>query len=244
VPQILADLPDNRPLLLFTEQRVWEDVRQKYPFLLEKAAPVYEGSRIRLLALSPDSIRAVARAHSLALQAEVATAGIYPAGRFKSDRPPGFFYLQTFDSLQHTPHVFQGKGAFSGNMHDTTWLWNAPLAKGNYTLSFWVDVRQDMGMVQALRVMENSLSDGREIQLEDVQARFHLKEIVGDWALFEIPLTVREDQSRMRLYLLQKGIDTTFYLDEVLLKADGFNLYHARPGWVVRNNFWCKTDLE
>jgi hypothetical protein len=48
----------------------------------------------------------------------------------------------------------------------------------------------------------------------------------------------------MRLYLLQKGIDTTFYLDEVLLKADGFNLYHARPGWVVRNNFWCKTDLE
>jgi len=243
VPQILADLPDNRPLLLFTEQRLWDEMLLKYPVLLGKATPVYTGSKIRLLALSPDSIRAAAKNFSRAMQAE-ATRGIYPAGRYRSDTTPGFFYVQTFDSLNNAEHIFQGKGAFSGNMHDTTWLWNAPLPKGKYTLGFWIDVKQDMGMVHALRMMENNLSDGREIQLVDIQARFHLKEIVGDWAMFEIPITVQEDQSRTRLYLLQKGINTTFYLDEVLLKADGFNLYHSRPGWVVRNNFWCKTDLE
>ncbi|MCA0238837.1 MAG: hypothetical protein LCH81_20860 [Bacteroidetes bacterium] len=244
VPQILADLPDNRPLLLFTEQRLWDTVQRQYPYLLDKAVPVYTGTKIRLLAVSPDSIQAAAAERIRAMQTEAANEGIYPAGRYKSDRPPGFFHLQTFDSLTTTEHIFQGKGAFSGNMHDTTWLWNAPLPKGNYHLGFWIDVKQDMGMVHALHLVENAVSDGHEIQAQDVQARFHLKEIVGDWALFDIPVSVKEDNSSMRVYLLQKGINTTFYLDEVLLRADGFNLYHTRPGWVAKNNFWYKTDLE
>lgn len=244
VPQILADLPDNRPLLLFTEQRLWDTVQRQYPYLLDKAVPVYTGTKIRLLAVSPDSIQAAAAERIRAMQSEAASAGIYPAGRYKSDRPPGFFHLQTFDSLTTAEHIFQGKGAFSGNMHDTTWLWNATLPKGNYHLGFWVNVKQDMGMVQALYLLENAVSDGHEIQVQEVQARFHLKEIVGDWALFDVPLSVKEDNSRMRMYLLQKKINTIFYLDEVLLRADGFNLYHTRPGWVAKNNFWYKTDLE
>lgn len=243
VPQILADLPDDRPIALFTEQRLWDDVRLRYPFLIEKATPVYTGSKIRILSISSDSIRAAAIEHGRALQREAAQRSVYPAGRFRSDTPAGFFYSQTFDSLNTTEKVFQGGGAFTGNMHDTTWLWNGPLAKGDYTLGFWINVKKDMGMVHALKIIENSLADGRGIHLEDVQARFHLKEIVGEWAMFEIPFSVREDQSATRMYLLQKGINTDFFLDEVLIKAEGFNLYRTSPGWVARNNFWCKTGL-
>ena len=241
IPEILNDLPDDRPIAIFTEQRLWKDVQEKFPFLLEKATPVYEGPKIRILSLPVDSIREMAIEHARALQREAAERSVFPAGRFKSDVQPGFFYSQTFDSLTSTSKIFQGTGAFTGNMHDTTWLCNRPLAKGNYTLGFWVNVKQDMGMVTALKIIEKSLSDGHEIHLDDVQARFHLKEIVGEWAMFEIPFSVREEQSATRIYLLQKGIDTDFYLDEVLIKSEGFNLYRTEPGWVARNNFWSKT---
>ena len=240
VPQILADLPDNRPIAIFTEQRLWDEVQQRYPFLIGKATPVYAGSIIRVLSILPDSIRAAAAEHARALQREAAQRSIYPAGRYRSDAEPGFLSLQTFDSLVNTPRIFQGRGAFTGNMHDTTWLWNGPLPKGSYTLSFWINVKQDMGLVHALKILENTLADGREVRQEDVQVRFHLKEIVGEWGMFEIPVAVSEDLTSTRMYLLQKGINTPFFLDEVLLKSEGFNLYRTLPGWVVRNNFWCK----
>jgi len=245
IPQILDDLPDNRPLAIFTEQRLWDEVQQHYPFLIGKATPVYTGSIIRVLSILPDSIRAAAAEHARALQLEAAQRSIYPAGRYRSDAEPGFLFVQSFDSLANTPKIFQGGGAFTGNMHDTTWLWNGPLPKGNYTLSFWINIKQDMGLVHALKILENAQADGREVRQEDVQVRFHLKEIVGEWGMFEIPVAVSEDRTSTRMYLLQKGINTPFFLDEVLLKSEGFNLYRTLPGWVVRNNFWCKiADFE
>lgn len=243
VPALLDELPDNRPIALVVNASKWDEVQQKYPHLVQPAKMVYENQEVKIMALAPDSVRGWFERHPLEVSAEMNRAALYPAGKnWKSDRQDGWFMHQSFDSLSATEHIFQGKGAFEGTMSDTTWLYNAPLPKGSYSVSMWIYVKRDMGMTHEMKIYEKSRADGHEISYRHEGVRFYLKSVVDGWGLFEIGFDVRDDNSDLRIFMQKKGIHEQYFLDEVLIKPLNFNLYRQTPGWLSRNNYWFKTN--
>jgi hypothetical protein len=235
MPGIADELPDGRPLLLLVEQHQWDSVRLRYPQLLQKAIPVYNGPRVRLLALAPDSLRAAARAALQLVETERGGRVLLPTKGWESSVQDPWFYAQNFDSLTAQSLVFQGNGAYAAPLRDTLWLWDAPLPSGRYTLSFWVQLRSGAGLSATLwqgdaATRPQDLAKG-------------LRSIVGDWGLvafdFEVPTA-----GQQRIFLHDPGKRTVLHLDELLLKQSGFDLYKTRPGWVVRNNYWYKTSTQ
>ncbi len=238
IPEILNDLPNNQPIALMIEPNRWDDVQRRYRHLLAHATPVYDGPGLKIFSLALDSLRLAIRESVQKVAQEAAVKATISNGNWLSERPSGWMMSQTFDSLTTTKHIFQGKGAYTARMSDTTWIWNKKIPKGQYTLSMWVYVKADMGMTEEIKLVENDLGDGHEIHFQYEGLRFHLSEIVNGWALFELPFEVYSETSRMNIFLQKKGVQVPFYLDEVLIKRLDTTLYRRSTGWVSRDNFW------
>jgi hypothetical protein len=240
-PELLEELPDNRPFALLIHPPRWEELQKNSPHLTSQATLVFDHPELKIMSLVPDSVRTYSRRQASAIATEIDNNSSFSAGKgWVSSSNPGWFASQTFDSLTTTKHIFQGKGAYLGEMGDTTWLWKTRIPKGHYNLSLWTYAKQDMGMTHEVKIIQNSRADGHEINFRHEGLRFYLKTIVDDWALYEIEFTVHDDDSNVRIFLQKRGVQAPFYLDEVLIKPLNSTLYRRAPGWAVRNNFWYK----
>ncbi|MCY7327986.1 MAG: YfhO family protein, partial [Saprospiraceae bacterium] len=225
IPAILADLPNNRPIALMIEPGRWEDVQQRYRHLIAHATPVYDGPDLRILSLSPDSIRLAVREATQAIEQEMARKSAIASGPWRSERPPGWLLMQSYDSLTTSPHIFQGKGAYSGMMSDTTWLWKGRIPKDPYYLSMWVYVKDDMGIMHEVKIIENDRDDGHGIHFQHEGLRFYLRQIVNGWALFDLRFEIYSNNSTTSIFMQKKGMEVPFCVDEVLIKRDDVTLY-------------------
>jgi len=241
-PAILGDLPDNRPIALMIEPAKWEDVKKRYEHLLIKATMVYDGPEIKIMSLVPDRIRVHAQEMSAAVNREANQADMRPIGDgWKSANfNGGFFAHQNYDSLTTATHIFQGKGAGFGNLGDTCWLWNKPLPKGEYNLSLWINVKEDMGMTHELKFVQNNLADGHEIHFRHEGLRFYISTIVDGWALFDLHFSIYEDNSKTGIYLHKNNVNAPFWFDEVMIKPTNSTIYRQTPSWVIRDNQWFR----
>jgi hypothetical protein len=240
LPTMLNELSDERPLALLVHGPKWEEVRRNYRHLVEKAKMVYEHPDMKILSLRPDSIRTYVREHLDEIRADMAAQTLYPVADWSSTRNTKDFYYQSYDSLHKTHRIFQGNGAFQGNMKDTTWIWNNYLPKGFHYINCWIYVNQDLGMNHDMKIIENRRDNGMEIHFKHEGLRFHLKTIVNGWGLFEFPFEVYHTDSNVRIFLQKPNADQEFFLDEVLIKPADISLYRREPGWLVRNNFWYR----
>lgn len=241
-PAMLAALPDDRPLALFVWAEKWDEVQNRYGHLLEKAAPVYTGEKIRILSLEPESLPAIAREHAeaAARQMEAARLAEIPRTAWRATQPGAPFFHNSCDSLADAKFVFQGKGAFSGRMHDTTWLFRGNWPQGEQTLSFWVRAVADMGMNHALTILETSPDDGHEIRRTEVGTTRHIQSIVGEWALVEVPFEVQAEGSRLAIYLHRTDAKNRFWLDEIMLRPRALEVFRRENGWLGRDNHYFK----
>lgn len=241
IPEFLDDLPDNRPIALMINPSKWDEVQKKYPHLVEPATLVLDHPDMKIMSLIPDSVRAWSKKQSIAISSEADNAAVVAAGEtWKCDREPGWFLYHSYDSLTSAGHIFQGKGAFQGNMGDSVWVWNKPLPQGEYNISLWIYVKQDMGMTHEMKIYEYSPTDGREIMYRHEGLRFYLKSIVDGWALFDMEFSVPENNANVRIFLQKRGIYEPFFMDEMLIRKRDVNFYRRSPGWVSRNNYWYK----
>lgn len=241
-PAMLSELPDNRPLAILMHPSKWDEARWRYPFLIAKAKPVYEHPEMKVLSLAPDSLRAYVAEHNLSVERDRTGLPLLRQGDWQVSRPANALIYSSFDSLHTTGRIFQGKGAYTADMGDTTWLWRDPLPQGKYWLSFWMYVDQDIGMNHELKIFENSLADGHEVHFMHEGMRFYLKSIIDGWGLFEIPFEVRDPNSRLNAFLYKPLVHQTFYMDELLIRPQDNDVYRRVPNWVVRNNYWYKLD--
>jgi hypothetical protein len=242
VPALLGDLPDNRPIALMIAPEKWEEVKIKYKHLINKAIPVYDQPEMKIMSLVPDSVRVYAREASATVVAEMNRLNLSNVqGDWKSANiGSGWFVHQDYDQNTDVKHIFQGRGAGTGIMGDTTWLWNKPMPKGNYNLSLWIKVTEDMGMTHEVKIVQNSLNDGREINFRHEGLRFYIQTIVDGWALFDLAFTVYEDNSKTNIFLHKKKVNTSFWFDEVMIKPNNSTIYKKTPAWVVRDNHWFR----
>ena len=242
LPGIVADLPNNLPIALLIEPGRWDDVQRRYRHLVAHATPVYDGPELRILSLALDSLRLAVRETAREVTREMAVKNAVTTGAWQSERAPGWLWSQTFDSLTTSPQIFQGKGAYTGLMSDTTWLWKNHIPKGQYYLSMWIYVQADMGMTHEVKLIENARSDGHEIHFQHEGLRFYLREIVDGWALFDLPFEVNDENANLSIFLQKKGVELPFSVDEVLIKRANATVYRRSPGWISRDNFWYQTS--
>ena len=240
IPRILDELPDNRPLALMVYPSRWEEVQRRYKHLLRKATPVYDHPEMKVLSLSLDSIRSYVRWHTDSVHQAMSAAALYPAGAWRSTQPNTPLFQQSYDLLTTAPHVFQGKGAFTGYMDDTVRICRQHLPKGQYTLSLWIYAKQDMGMTHEVRIVENERSNGQEVHFGHEGLRFYLQSIVNDWALFEVPFEVYGNDSQMTVWTYKHTVHEPFGLDEVLIKPRDATVYRIAKDWFSYNNFWYR----
>ena len=247
-PALLSELPDNRPIALMIEPSKWDEVQKNYQHLLSKATPVYNGPELRIMALIPDSVRAWSEQQARDISAAMDRFAVYDAkGGFRSEKQPKWYASLNFDSLTSSQHLFQGKGSGEGNLGDTTWIWSKHIPKGQYQFSIWIKVDEDMGMTQGIRFVERNLKEedpNHYFILKGSDLRANLKTIVKGWALFDVPFEVREESSKMEIFLYVKGVNLPFWYDEAQIRTREFSLYRREPGWVVLNNYWYKLPKE
>ncbi|MBK8555526.1 MAG: hypothetical protein IPL65_07035 [Lewinellaceae bacterium] len=156
-----------------------------------------------------------------------------------SHRTAETFTSTAYDSLPAS-RIFQGKGAFQGNMADTCWVFRQHLPAGYYYISCWMYANQDLGMCQEMKIVENRRTDGTEIHFQHEGVRFYLRSIVNGWGLYDIPFQVYDGDAQVSIFLQKPNADQVFYLDELLIKPADFPMYARRPGWIIRNNFWYR----
>ncbi len=244
-PELLTELPDNRPIALMIEPSLWEEVQKNYPHLISKASLVYDGPELKIMKLVPDSVRAWSQQQARSVLAEMERVAKYDAGGgWSSEKQPKWYAHLNFDSITSSQHIFRGNGAGEGNLGDTTWIWKKPIPKGQYNFSIWIKVDEDMGMTQEVNFLEKNLTDSHQVYFRKEDLRSWVKTIVNGWALFELLIEVQQDQSSLDIFLFKKNTNAVFWYDEVLIKEKNFNLYRPAPGWVNRNNYWYKLPVN
>jgi hypothetical protein len=241
-PALLGDLPNNRPIALMIEPAKWAEVQQHYGHLISKATMVYDGPDMKIMSLVPDNVRLYALEFRDAVAREMNQPNLVPLhdGWLGTNPDKGWFVHQNFDSCTSSKYVFQGKGAGFGSQGDSSWIWNNPIPKGEYTLSLWIKVTEDMGMTQELKIAQNSLADGHQIHFRHEGLRFYISTIVDGWALFDLHFSVYEDNSKTQIFLHKKGANAPFWFDEVMIKPANTTVYRQTPGWIVRDNQWYR----
>jgi hypothetical protein len=243
IPAILDDMPDDRPLALLINPKSWDDIRRRYPHIIRGARMVYEHNDLHVYHLELDSLRASVRAHCQSVEADMNSRTLHQiAGtRWRSTQPTHDFIHLTFDSLSMAPHQFRGTGALSGSQGDSTIVWRGVLPKGTYTFSAWMRVNQDLGMCHELKIAENKRSDNAQIHLKHEGLQHYLRMIVGDWGLVELGFEVYEGE-QITIFFHKRGADVPFVADEVLIKPINTEVFRREPGWVIRNNFYYRSD--
>ena len=240
-PAIFGDLSDFRPIALMIEPAKWDEVQKKYAHLVSKASTVYESPELRIMSLMPDSVRVYARERMKKVESEASNPDLQKLenGWMARNLNGRWFKHLDFDNQKQETHNFSGSSAM-GISADTTWLVKEAIPKGVYQLSLWINVAQDMGMTQELKIVQNNTADGHQIYFRHEGMRFYIETIVGDWALFNVEFTVYEDNSITGAYLHKKGVFTPFWYDEVLVKPNDADLYRQAPGFIVKNNHWFR----
>jgi hypothetical protein len=220
----------------------WAEVQQHYGHLISKATTVYDGPDMKIMSLVPDSVRQYTLEFRDAVVREMNQPNLVALtdGWLGTNPDKGWFTHQSFDSRTDSKHIFQGKGAGFGNLGDSSWIWNNPIPKGEYTLSLWIKATEDMGMTQELKIAQNSLADGHQIHFRHEGLRFYLSTIVDGWALFDLHFSVYEDNSKTQIFLHKKNANAPFWFDEVMIKPANTTVYRQTPGWIVRDNQWYR----
>ncbi|MCC7245928.1 MAG: hypothetical protein IT269_09630 [Saprospiraceae bacterium] len=234
IPRILDDLPDNRPIAVMILPDHWDAVRLKYPHLTDKATPVFENTRMKILSLAPDSIRAWLRQHVNGIKNEINTGQLTTQQGWLTDQPSQSFVYQSFDSIPIAARVFRGTGAFTGSMCDTTWLFNGKLKGKSNVVSFWIYVNEDLAPWQEIHIEGN----GQKI---DKPMREILVSILDGWALVEVPFEAQPDET-VRIYLRHSSIKRSFTMDELLIRPASQNLWRRDDKTIGKNNRWYSAN--
>ena len=243
-PAIFADFPDDRPLLMAYDTEGVEKLSGKYSHLTVGARLLYEDPPLRLYEL-PLSAFAEQRARRQArIREEVNDTTLFWSGEFGRRDSLAAFYYQSFDSLQ-AARAYQGAGALEGRARHDNLLLDRSLpgqeAGQTYVISFWTYGAQDLIGRSDLTLEEYDPVDGRVLQR--MSSQLFWKVTLFDpngWVLVEWPVKVAEADTRLRLHFRNgdAGRDDRLWVDELLIRPQGLDLYRRTDAYLWKNNRW------
>ncbi len=158
-----------------------------------------------------------------------------------SDTSNVFFIYDSFDELKEVNSMF-GKGALAGKKSNYNIIKSdiPPLEIGEYTCSFWYNIRIDRP--DQLAIVEQKFTDGSAKWVTEVDIR-QTNFIVNDWAFVELKFKVTEKVSETKIILSGNNSQKWFVVDELLIrKSHGAPLFKKgkleNGEYLIYNNFW------
>lgn len=110
----------------------------------------------------------------------------------------------------------------------------------NYLISYWVKIDQDrMGRFQSI-VEEVNKENNEAFASNSFDLWEIAKCVEGNWVLVEQPFQLSFAKSEIRVRINSRDLNTTWSIDELLIRPEGVNVYQEKNGFVIENNRWYK----
>ncbi|HKK75447.1 MAG TPA: hypothetical protein VJ953_10265 [Saprospiraceae bacterium] len=230
VPTLLADLPDDRPLLMMLDQLEYEKEKERYAHLLDGAALIYsEGDRLRLYRqpLRAFAERLDQKTRRLNRIIRQDTTLIWQENLATQDRTADYYYEPFADS--QAAEIYFGGGAYQGTASELNTFAIPNLgqeAEGDYALSMWVYIADDRRSRAYVQLDEYD-AEGNHLRQhrQDMHRLIDLFDSNG-WAMLELPFKPASAESTFTLTIQNQRLrGQRILLDELLVRPAGLDIY-------------------
>lgn len=149
-----------------------------------------------------------------------------------------FFYYKSYDD--ETAVAYSGKGAHQLKEFDWNTLFEQKLAKSKkdevYLVSFWLkDFQRDAYPRFNIEISQAD-SNGQTLDYFYSDIHRYIRATDQDWALFEIPLTVKQDDVAVKVSIQNKVLRHANYtMDELLIHRNNCDAYQREEGLLIKN---------
>ena len=243
IPQILADYPNEQPLLM-----VWENqadpnpLLSQYGHLLEGSTPIgkYKEDillyKVPLLAFKD---RITARKKALLEEFERNTDVFYQHGTCLTTDSVLRFVYEGFDTI-NASRTYLSPGGGQGKMRAHNLLFKGAIPNQvmeTYRLGFWVYIAHDMTTRADLIVKEYD-ENGAILQTWQGGLHRHIWTIDNNgWALFEMDFTPKSISSQLEIFIQDEELgNRDIWYDELLIRLPQSDIYQSREGMLWKNN--------
>lgn len=239
-PAILADLPNEKDILIFGEKGNIRDVPENYEHLWKDLAHFYEDGQLILYRLPIQTIRErVAAAHEKVIKESRDSTLIAHGDWWSTDSIKNF----TYRSFDETPasHTYSGDGAYEKSGYPNSLLFKAPLENGvsgaAYDVSFWLRILPDLRGLLDVFIEEENPETGERVAGVHVNAGNCIKHIDGEWALIQQTYTLNKADSQLKISIGHYKLKhEKIQLDELVIRPVETYLYRKKAGRVWKGN--------
>ena len=177
-------------------------------------------------------------------------SGFNPEQLFKKDElllsdTSSFFFYQNYED--ETNSAFLGKGAHTLRVFDWNNLLNQKLLKAKkgetYLASFWLKDFQKDAYPRFNIEMDQIGENGQIVDYFYSDIHRYIRAIDQNWALFEIPITVKEDNVLLKIAIRNNVLRKANYvMDEFLIRKSDCNLFQQSDGLLIKNTRKFKNN--
>lgn len=240
LPAILADFPNEKPLLM-----AWDSIRhhqfgQDFLHLLDGALLLYEKKEFRLYELPLESFRERLDTRIATIRTRMEKDSLYERDGWQLSDSSAAFVFQSFDH-QKSANAYLGGGGFQGKMSDWNILFEGPLPAGEQkelVVSAWMFIDADLNARTDMEIQVFDPQSGTIKQSWHQQVRERVKVFDSNgWALIEWPINLEQTGLQIRWIFQNTTLgQQPIYLDELLIRPIGVDLYKNLGTSIWHNN--------
>lgn len=234
------ELPNQKPLLMIVDKGQASIAPPHLGYLVQQGKLLYGDEAVEIREFPLDGF---AKAHE-SWKKDVQN-GWYWASEGKmyhqkdkywlSDSTKTFMLLDFND--QKSSKVYRGSGALEAPSKKSVPFWEGKLPAQNNICDVWVYVGKDQYPRLNFKGFEINKYN-KEWLISHNATRFDIKCLDNNgWALVEFSINLDNPEDKVRLELECKEINyPTVFVDEMLIRAQGLDLYWQEEGYLVYNN--------
>jgi hypothetical protein len=206
--------------------------------LLDAANFLTGNDQVDLLRLPFDSLKKIPAQYRQQVLSSSKIEGLIEKDGLLLSDTNYFFYYESYDD--EAASAFSGKGAHSLRVFDWNTLLEQKLLgtkKGEtYLASFWLkDFRHDAYPRFNVEIAQSD-KNGKTLDYFYSDIHRYIRAIDQNWALFEIPFTVQEDNVSLKFSIQNKVLRHADYvMDELLIRKSTCDLFQQEDGSLIRN---------
>jgi len=244
-PELINDLPNDKPFLLWLFKEKREFVKKDYQHLVEMATPLYQDEMVEIYKLPIDAIAEEVEKRKSAIQEEYRNKKNYIHQNFRSRDSLQTFVYQDFEN---TPmeKAYQGNGAFEGSVPDELVFFDGTLPnqqKGRkYNCTVWAYFKDD-GIPRIQIGYREFNAAGQQIEFKGFDTKHFVKAIDGPWVLLELPFEVKEADSSIEFKIVNNDVPhKKIYMDDLFIFPQDEPVYLKTKNSIMKNNRWFETN--
>lgn len=243
IPEILSDLPNQKPFLLLVEN-VGEisDVERE---MIAGSEFLTGNQQFKLYSLSVDTVKRFASRKTAKVIEEYQSQELVRKGEFLVPDSSVSFYYYGFEKGGNNQSYF-GEFGYEGSLGDFNTIFNDALpcsrSDSMVVLSFWVyNAREDLIPRSTIEfALFDSSGDLLGTEYKNLGDLYTLLD--GDWALLEHCIDCRKTGVHMKVTIWNSQLrKERIILDELLIRPLSLNVYRTLEGGISKNNRFYST---